>query len=81
MNDTVKITVIACISISAIIIGVVAITLPMKNMQENEQAAYTGIKREYWLFNSDVPDFNETKTGMPHNAFSMPVISALKEIL
>ena len=50
----------------------------MKNIQENEQTAYIGIKREYWLFNSDVPEFNETKTGMPHDAFSIPVISALK---
>lgn len=78
MNDTAKITIIACISIAAIIISVIAITIPVKNMPENEQTAYTGVKREYWLFNSDVPDFNETKTGMPHDAFSMPIISALK---
>ncbi|TSA17721.1 MAG: nitrous-oxide reductase [Nitrosopumilales archaeon] len=78
MNDTTKITIIACISIAAIIIAVIAITIPMKNIQENEQTAYTDVKREYWLFNSDVPEFNETKTGMPHDAFSMPVISALK---
>ena len=79
MNDTAKTTIIACISIAAIVIAVIAITMPVKNMQENEQTAYTGVKREYWLFNSDVPDFNETKTGMPHDAFSMPVISALKD--
>jgi len=78
MNDTTKITITACISIAAIIIAVIAITIPMKNIQENEQTAYIGIKREYWLFNSDVPEFNETKTGMPHDAFSIPVISALK---
>ncbi len=78
MNDTTKITIIACISIAAIIIAVIAITIPVKNIQENEQTAYTDVKREYWLFNSDVPEFNETKTGMPHDAFSMPVISALK---
>jgi plastocyanin len=78
MNDTAKITIIACISIAAIIIAVIAIIIPMKNIQENEQTAYTDVKREYWLFNSDVPEFNETKTGMPHDAFSMPVISALK---
>jgi len=78
MNDTTKITIITCISIAAIIIAVIAITIPMKNTQENEQTAYTGVKREYWLFNSDIPEFNETKTGMPHDAFSMPVISALK---
>ena len=78
MKDTSKITIIACISIAAIIIAVIAITIPMKNTQENVQTAYTGVKREYWLFNSDVPLFNETKTGMPHDAFSMSVISALK---
>lgn len=78
MNDTSKITLIACISIVAIIIAVIAIVLPMKNISGNEQTTYTGIKREYWLFNSEVPDFNETKTGMPHDAFSMPVMSAIK---
>ena len=78
MNDTTKFTIITCIAITAIIISVIAITLPMKNSQDNVQTTYTGVKREYWLFNSDVPDFNETKTGMPHDAFSMPVISALK---
>ncbi len=78
MNDATKITITACISIAAIVIAVIAITMPVKNMQENEQTDYTGIKREYWLFNSEVPLFNETTTGMPHDAFSMPVISALK---
>ena len=78
MNDTSKITLVACISIAAIVIAVIAIVLPMKNMSENGQTTYTGIKREYWLFNSEVPDFNETKTGMPHDAFSMPVMSAIK---
>lgn len=78
MTDNAKIAIIACISIAAIIIAVIAIALPVKNISENQQTTYTGIKREYWLFNSDVPDFNETKTGMPHDAFSMPVISALK---
>ena len=78
MNDTAKITIIGCISVAAIVIAILAITLPVKTMQENQQAAYTGVKREYWLFNSDVPDFNETMTGMPHDAFSTPVISALK---
>jgi plastocyanin len=78
MNDTAKITIIGSISIAAIIIAVIAITMPVKNAQDTEQTAYIGVKREFWLFNSEVPDFNETKTGMPHDAFSMPVISALK---
>ena len=78
MNDSTKITIITCISIAAIVIAIIAIAVPMKNTQENVQAAYTGVKREYWLFNSDIPDFNETKMGMPHDVFSMPVISVLK---
>jgi len=78
MNDASKITIIACISIAAIIITVISIAVPVKNTQESVQTAYSGVKREYWLFNSNIPEFNETKMGMPHDVFSMPVISVLK---
>ena len=78
MNENAKIAIIASISIVAIILALIATVMPVKNMQENEQAAYTGVKREFWLFNSNIPDFNDTKMGIPHDVFSMPVISALK---
>ncbi|MGI0026680.1 MAG: cupredoxin domain-containing protein [Nitrosopumilaceae archaeon] len=78
MNENAKIVTIASISVAAIIISLIAVALPVRNIQENDQTAYTGVKREFWLFNSDIPDFNDTKMGMPHDVFSMPVISALK---
>jgi len=78
MNENTKIVIIASISITAIILALIAIVMPVKNMQENGQTAYTDVKREFWLFNSDIPEFNDTKMGMPHDVFSMPVISALK---
>ena len=78
MNENTKVAIIVSISVAAIILALIAIVIPVKNMQENNQTAYTGVKREFWLFNSDIPDFNDTKMGMPHDVFSMPVISALK---
>lgn len=78
MNEHTKIVIIASISVMAIVLALLAIVIPVKNMQENDLTAYTGVKREFWLFNSDIPEFNDTKLGMPHDVFSMPVISALK---
>ena len=78
MNENRKIVIIASISIAAITLSLIAIVMPVKNMQENDQTAYSGVKREFWLFNSDIPKFNDTKMGMPHDTFSMPVISVLK---
>jgi len=78
MNENMKIVIITSISIAAIILASIAIVMPVKNIQENDQTAYSGVKREFWLFNSDIPEFNDTKMGMPHDVFSMPVISVLK---
>jgi nitrous oxide reductase len=46
--------------------------------QNNTQKQYTGVKKEFYLFDSDIPGFNETEMGMPHDTFSMPVIAVFK---
>lgn len=68
------------ISVAAIIIALIAIAMPLINSsQPNNQQRYSGHTREFWLFNSDIPDFNETKMGMPHDVYSMPTIAVFKD--
>jgi plastocyanin len=75
------------ISIVAIIIALVAITISLQNtLQTNNQNTlqtsntqhYTGEKREFWLSDSEIPGFNETEMGMPHDIYSMPVMAVFK---
>lgn len=66
------------ISLAAIIISLVTITIPLLESSQATSQHYTGKTREFWLFNSEIPGFNETKMMMPHDVYSMPVISAFK---
>jgi plastocyanin len=77
-----------CIAVAAIIIALIAITIPILTTSQansqntlqtnNNQQHYTGEKREFWLFDTDMPGFNETQMGMPHDVYSMPVMSVFK---
>jgi len=88
MTDNTKNTIILGISIAAIIIALIAITISLQNTLQtsnqntlqtgNNQQHYTGEKREFWLFDADIPGFNETQMGMPHDVYSMPVMSVFK---
>jgi plastocyanin len=65
------------IAISAIAIAIAALIIPYQShTQSNIQ--YTGITREYWLFNSNIPGFNETKMAMPRDVYSMPTMTVNK---
>lgn len=74
------------IAIAAIIIALVAMTIPIMTTQAIKQNTpqtsntqhYTGEKREFWLFDSEIPGFNETQMGMPHDVYSMPVMAVFK---
>ncbi len=44
----------------------------------NNQQHYTGEKREFWLFDSEIPGFNETQMGMPGDVYNMPVMAVFK---
>ncbi len=50
----------------------------MSSVNQKESSPYTGMKREFWLFNSYIPNFNDTKMGMPHDIYSMPLITVFK---
>jgi plastocyanin len=79
MMDKTKIAIILCISVAAIIISSIAMMIPMRNTAaENNQSTYSGEKKEFWLFNSYIPGFNDTKMGMPHDVYSMPTMAVFK---
>jgi nitrous oxide reductase len=83
-------TVILGISIITISIAIVlfAISIPILTsqhvtnlnimQQNNTLKQYTGVKKEFYLFDTEIPGFNETEMGMPHDIFSMPVIAVYK---
>ena len=78
------------ISIAAIAISITlfAITIPLLTSQHESnqnaipqnsaQTPYTGVKKEFYMFDSEIPIFNETEMGMPHDTFSMPVMAVFK---
>lgn len=77
--------VLIALSVAAIAISLAAIFTSLQNALPPSPAAvspeekhYQGEKREFWLFNSEIPEFNETKMGMPHDVYSMPVIAVYK---
>ena len=88
MAGSTKNVIIISISVVAIILASVAIIISLQNIsptnnQNTLQASvtqqhYTGEKKEFWLFDSNIPDFNETKMGMPHDVYSIPVINVFK---
>lgn len=87
MTETAKYVTLLSISIAAIAIALAAITISYQNttqvntqnaLQANTQQHYVGEKKEFWLFNSQIPEFNETKMGMPHDVYSMPTMAVFK---
>ena len=69
------------ISITAIAIALTlfAITIPILTTQHaNTPKQYTGVKKEFYLFDSEIPGFNETEMGMPHDIFSMTSMAVFK---
>jgi plastocyanin len=77
MKENTKIVSILGISIAAISIASISI-MTSYSASSGEQSHYIGVTREFWLFNSGIPDFNETKMNMPHDIFSMQTIHVMK---
>jgi plastocyanin len=73
-----KNTIILAISIVAITISLISISKPLLSASQANSQPYNGETREFWLFNSNIPDFNETEMNMPHDVYSMPTISVFK---
>ncbi len=78
MKENAKNLIVLAISIAALIVSSITIVQSFKPESEQSHSTYVGKKREFWLFNSDIADFNETKMGMPHDTFSMPSINAIQ---
>lgn len=78
VDRSVKIITIICAAIITVSISVLAITLTLKNEALADVSNYTGKKKEFWLFNSDIPGLNETKTGMPDDVYSIPTIAVFQ---
>ncbi len=81
--------VILGMSVAAIAIALFAIAMPILTtshannqstlQSNNNQILYAaGQKKEFYMFNSAIPDFNETQMGMPHDTFSMPVMAVFQ---
>ena len=69
--------IVIAIAISAVAIALAALIIPYQSHAQSN-FHYTGVKREYWLFNSNIPGFNETKMAMPRDVYSMPTIAVNK---
>jgi plastocyanin len=83
------IVIVLGISITAIAVAIAlfAITIPIltaphannqNTLQQNNTQQYVGKKKEFYLFDSEIPGFNETEMGMPHDIYSMPVMAVFK---
>lgn len=78
MSSDTKTVITLSIAVVAIIISLVAITMPLLNSSQANNQHYSGQTREFWLFNSYIPGFNETEMMMPHDVYSMPTMSVFK---
>lgn len=63
----------AIISIAAVAFTFASILIPLTSAHAG--VPYEGQKREFWLFNSGMPEFNETMMGMPHDIYSMQTMT------
>ena len=78
MANNSKNILVVSISVAAIVISLVAIAMPLQTASQPNTSHYTGKKREFWLFDTDIPALNETKMGMSHDIFSISSIAAYK---
>jgi plastocyanin len=60
------------------ILGFAILANTNSNATSDTNTAYKGVKREYWISDTDIPGFNETKMGMPRDVFSMSSITVNK---
>jgi len=70
--------IVMVIAVPAVAIALMVLIIPYESHTQSNNFQYTGIKREFWLFNSNVPEFNETKMVMSHDVYSMPSITVNK---
>lgn len=67
------------ISITSIIIVVSYVTSTLiSNTSAHVVSSYVGVKRDIFLFTSEMAEFNETRMGMPKDTFTPDTISVYK---
>ena len=72
MKNSVRISII--IAVATIVIALILVAIPAMT----KTTKYTGVKREFYMFDSDIPTINETTSGMPHDVFSIPSITVMR---
>ena len=73
MNKKILIGIVIAASILASLIVFAIPATPMIKVTN-----YTGVKREFYMFDSDIRLLNETRMGMPHDIFSMSSITVMR---
>lgn len=72
-----KIALILSIAGIIIVAGYVISTVAT-NPSMHETSSYVGVKRDIFLFTSEMAEFNETRMGMPKDTFTPDTITAYK---
>ncbi|MDE1839890.1 MAG: cupredoxin domain-containing protein [Thaumarchaeota archaeon] len=76
-KDGNKIALLISISSIIIVIGYVLSTVT-STTPVHDASSYVGVKRDIFLFTSEMAEFNETKMGMPKDTFTPDTISVYK---
>jgi plastocyanin len=71
-----KISAMAVALGASILIILILIAIPTSI--NTKVSNYSGVKREFYMFDSDDPVINETALGMPHDTFSIPAITVMR---
>jgi plastocyanin len=75
-RDNNKITLLISIASIIIVAGYVVSTVSSNTSVRN--TSYVGVKRDIFLFTSEMAEFNETRMGMPKDTFTPDTISVYK---
>src|SRR5574340_212721 len=76
-KDNNKIALLISIASIIIVAGYVISTVT-SNTSVHNTSSYVGVKRDIFLFTSEMAEFNETRMGMPKDTFTPDTISANK---
>lgn len=68
MKNSAKISIIAVVAATSILVALILVAIPVTPMVKVTK--YVGVKREFYMFDSDIPTLNETASdGITHYLF------------
>lgn len=76
MKNNVRISIIAVVAAAVILVALILVAIPSTPLAKVTK--YTGVKREFYMFDSEIPSLNETAMGMPHDIFSTSSITVMR---